>query len=216
MKNIIIAFFLMLAPVGVTAQYQKAQEKAPLVNVPLENFASQQKVLFNFGWKFQLVTNENKNTDFASPVLDDSSWRTLDLPHDFQFEQPCTENGGGARGFKPMCEGWYRKSFPTDPSWKGKRVVLDFGGIIYLGDVYLNGTKIASTDYGYVGLEADLTPFLRHDGDWTQERFTLVHGRRSVPRCISAGAASHAHRSPRGVYHHPRGFLLPGNGSRTG
>ena len=27
MKNIIIAFFLMLAPVGVTAQYQKAQEK---------------------------------------------------------------------------------------------------------------------------------------------------------------------------------------------
>ena len=28
MKNIIIAFFLMLAPVGVTAQYQKAQEKS--------------------------------------------------------------------------------------------------------------------------------------------------------------------------------------------
>ena len=164
-KNIVIIFFLMLVPVGVTAQYQKAQEKAPLVNVPLENFASQQKVLFNFGWKFQLVTNENKNTDFASPALDDSSWRTLDLPHDFQFEQPWTENGGGARGFKPMCEGWYRKSFPTDPSWKGKRVVLDFGGIIYWGDVYLNGTKIVSTDYGYVGLEADLTPFLRHDGE---------------------------------------------------
>ena len=57
-KNIVIIFFLMLVPVGVTAQYQKAQEKAPLVNVPLENFASQQKVLFNFGWKFQLVTND--------------------------------------------------------------------------------------------------------------------------------------------------------------
>ncbi len=109
--------------------------------------------------------NTHKPTDFASPALDDSSWRTLDLPHDFQFEQPWTENGGDARGFKPMCEGWYRKSFPTDPSWKGKRVVLDFGGIIYWGDVYLNGTKIVSTDYGYVGLEADLTPFLRHDGE---------------------------------------------------
>ena len=90
----------------------------------------------------------------------------------------------------PMCEGWYRKSFPTDPSWKGKRVVLDFGGIIYLGDVYLNGTKIASTDYGYVGLEADLTPFStsrrRKRGSRlclhrSQERLTLVHGRRSVP-----------------------------------
>lgn len=73
MKNIIITFFLMLAPAGVTAQYQKTQEKAPLVNVPLENFASQQKVLFNFGWKFQLVTNENKNTNFASPALPDLS-----------------------------------------------------------------------------------------------------------------------------------------------
>lgn len=28
-KNIVIIFFLMLVPVGVTAQYQKAQEKAP-------------------------------------------------------------------------------------------------------------------------------------------------------------------------------------------
>lgn len=225
MKNIIIAFFLMLAPVGVTAQYQKAQEKAPLVNVPLENFASQQKVLFNFGWKFQLVTNENKNTDFASPALDDSSWRTLDLPHDFQFEQPWTENGGGARGFKPMCEGWYRKSFPTDPSWKGKRVVLDFGGIIYLGDVYLNGTKIASTDYGYVGLEADLTPFLRHDGENVVAVYAST-GPKKGSRWYTGGGLfrdvylqvqNPTHIARHGVvYHHSRSFLLSGNGSRTG
>ena len=148
----------MLVSCRSNSPISESTGKSPLVNVPLEKFASQQKVLFNFGWKFQLVTNENKNTDFASPALDDSSWRTLDLPHDFQFEQPWTENGGGAR-FKPMCEGWYQESFPTDPSWKGKRVVLDFGGIIYWGDVYLNGTKIVSTDYGYVGLEADLTLF---------------------------------------------------------
>lgn len=38
MKNIIIAFFLMLAPVGVTAQYQKAQEKAPLVKCTFGKF----------------------------------------------------------------------------------------------------------------------------------------------------------------------------------
>ena len=73
MKNIIITFFLMLAPAGVTAQYQKTQEKAPLVNVPLENFASQQKVLFNFGWKFQLVTNENKKYQILPHLL----WMTL-------------------------------------------------------------------------------------------------------------------------------------------
>lgn len=164
MKNILITLLLTIIPSSVTiAQYQNVQEKAPLKNTPLEDFASQQKVLFNFDWKFQLVTDENKNTNFSSPALDDSSWRILDLPHDFQFEQPWTQAGGGARGFKPMCEGWYRKTFQANPLWKGKRVVMDFGGIIYLGDVYLNGHKIASTDYGYVGIEANLTPYLHFD-----------------------------------------------------
>lgn len=163
MKQLLLIFLLAVAPVGVTAQYQKAQEKAPQVNVPLEKFVSQQKILFNFDWKFQLITKENKDIDFASPTLDDSTWRILDLPHDFQFEQPWTQAGGGARGFKPMCEGWYRKTFHANPLWKEKRVVMDFGGIIYLGDVYLNGHKIASTDYGYVGIEADLTPYLHFD-----------------------------------------------------
>ena len=116
MKNILITLLSMLIPSSVImAQYQNVQEKASLVNVPLEKFVSQQKTLFNFDWKFQLVTEENKGTNFAAPALDDSSWRILDLPHDFQFEQPWTKAGGGARGFKPMCEGWYRKSFQADP-----------------------------------------------------------------------------------------------------
>ena len=58
-KNIVIIFFLMLVPVGVTAQYQKAQEKAPLVNVPLENFASARptaKLSQNFHVKNGLCT----------------------------------------------------------------------------------------------------------------------------------------------------------------
>lgn len=164
MKSLLITSLLVIIPSSVTmAQYQNVQEKALMKNTPLEGFVSQQKALFNFDWKFQLVTKENKGTNFATPALDDSSWRILDLPHDFQFEQPWTKAGGGARGFKPMCEGWYRKSFQADPLWKGKRVVMDFGGIIYLGDVYLNGHKIASTDYGYVGIEADLTPYLHFD-----------------------------------------------------
>ena len=159
---------LMLAlAMGLTtsAQYQEVKERKANGNRPLAEFAAEKDVLFNDGWKFQLVTKDNKTTDFASPQLDDSQWRTLDLPHDFQFEQPWTEGGGGARGFKPSCEGWYRKTFTVPESWQGLNVKLDFGGIIYLGDVYINGTKVASTDYGYVGLEADLTKHLRYGGE---------------------------------------------------
>lgn len=147
---------------AVNAQYQEIKDRKIGDNRPLSEFVNQHDVLFNNGWKFLLVTKENKNTDFASPQLDDSQWRTLNLPHDFQFEQPWTQGGGGARGFKPSCEGWYRKTFMAPKEWQGLSVKLDFGGIIYLGDVYINGIKVASTDYGYVGLEADLTKHLKY------------------------------------------------------
>lgn len=117
--------------------------------------------LFNFGWKFHHGDVEQA----ASNSYDDAGWRTLDLPHDFQIEQPWVEAAGGARGFKEPGIGWYRKSFRPSPSWKGRRVLLDFDGIIYYGDVWLNGTKIGSTEYGYIGLEADLTPLLRYGQD---------------------------------------------------
>ena len=159
-KHVLTALALLTA-MALQAQYQQAQPKGYKANAPLETFAAQRRTLWNFDWQFQLVTKENKDADFASPSLDDSQWRTLDLPHDFQMEQPWTKDGGGARGFKPMCEGWYRKTFVADMLWRGKQVTLDLGGIIYHGDVYLNGHKIASTEYGYVGLEANLTPHLK-------------------------------------------------------
>lgn len=161
MRKIFIFIALGLSLTAM-AQYQETNERKVGDNRPLAEFAEQYDMLFNSDWKFMLVTKENKNTDFARPALDDSQWRVLDLPHDFQFEQPWTEDGGRARGFKPMCEGWYRKTFTAPRLWEGLIVTLDFGGIIYLGDVYLNGVKVASTDYGYVGMEVDITKQLKY------------------------------------------------------
>lgn len=115
--------------------------------------------LFNFGWKFHLgdVKGAEAN-DF-----DDSAWRKLDLPHDYQIEQPWTKKGSSMRGYKPLGIGWYRKTFKADPAWKGKKVLLDFEGIMYLGDVWLNGKPIGSTEYGYLGFESDITSLLDYD-----------------------------------------------------
>ena len=118
-----------------------------------------QKVLFNFDWKFQL--GETANAESVS--LDDSSWRSLDLPHDYQIEMPWNEKANRSRGFKDMATGWYRKTFDADPAWKGRRVLLDFEGIMLHGDAYLNGQRIGCTDYGYLGFEADVTRLLKYD-----------------------------------------------------
>lgn len=153
MKWVIISVYCLMLPFSAEAQYEKVRQEDSPSNSDLQGFVSQQRVLWNFGWEFSLGTKQEE-------------WKRVDLPHDFQWEQPWQEKGS-AQGFKPSCEGWYRKTFKANPLWKGKRVTLDFGGIIYLGDVFLNGHKVASTDYGYVGFEADLTPYLDYKGDNT-------------------------------------------------
>jgi beta-galactosidase len=127
---------------------------------------------FNFGWKFHLGQADPQN-------LDTSGWRTIDVPHDFQIEQPwvapsadekANKSDGAsnfksrlsARAFKEMGEGWYVKTFTPAADLKNKRVIIDFEGIMYIGDVYLNGEHIGGTDYGYVGFEIDLTKKLKY------------------------------------------------------
>jgi len=57
--------------------------------------------------------------------------------------------------------GWYRYEFTPKDEWKGKRIVLDFQGIMLVGDVYLNGKRIGGTDYGYLGFDIDLSKLLK-------------------------------------------------------
>jgi len=118
-----------------------------------------QKQLLNFGWKFHAGEAENAEV----LAYDEAGWRTLDLPHDFQFEQAWDRNAGGARGFKAMGSGWYRKAFAADEAWKGKRILLDFEGIMLVGDVWFNGVKVGGTDYGYLGFEVDVTKLVSYD-----------------------------------------------------
>lgn len=124
-------------------------------------------LLFNFDWKFKLGEVQNAE----SPTFDDADWQQLDLPHDFQIEMPWNEKANRSRGFKDMATGWYRKTFEADKTWQGKRVMLDFEGIMLHGDAYLNGQKIGGTDYGYLGFEADITKLLK----WNGKNVLAVH-----------------------------------------
>lgn len=156
--SLIIALFCA-SVITTPAQYIEEARQPEKANIALTEFLAERNTLFNFDWKF----SEGNPANASAPDFDDSQWRSLDLPHDFQFEQPWDSLQSKARGFKPMCEGWYRKTFVASREWKNRQVLLDFGGIMYYGDVYVNGAKVASSEYGYVGLEADITHHLRYD-----------------------------------------------------
>lgn len=115
--------------------------------------------LFNFGWKFK--SGEIPNAQELN--FNDNDWRVLDLPHDFQFEQPWDQTANKGRGFKTLGVGWYRKTFKADASWVGRQVFLDFEGIMLHGEVWLNGKKIGGTSYGYLGFETNISNLIKYD-----------------------------------------------------
>ena len=137
----------------------------------------------NFGWLF----HEGDIANAQEVNINESDWRKVDLPHDFQIEQPWVapapdekadntdvaaniKSRLSSRGFKEMGKAWYRYHFTPSEDMKNRRVLIDFGGIMYVGDVYLNGAKVGGTDYGYVGFEVDVTDKLK----WGQDNVIAV------------------------------------------
>lgn len=132
-------------------------------------------ISLNSGWLFH--RGDLSGAELSS--FDTKDWETINVPHDFQISQPWVKPSAdekadadnpvanvasrlSSRGFKEMGSGWYRKNLFAEPAWKGKRILLDFQGIMLVGDVYLNGERIGGTDYGYLGFEIDITDKLKY------------------------------------------------------
>ena len=146
----------------------------PLMGTLSAEAAVRDTISINQGWQFHRGDVKNiaelKNTQSGDDVVN--------LPHDFLIgqdwvapdasERPDNSDAGSnvrsrlsSRGFKEMGIGWYRYELTPKDEWKGKRIVLDFQGIMLVGDVYLNGKRIGGTDYGYLGFDNDLSKLLK-------------------------------------------------------
>ncbi|MEO8533990.1 MAG: sugar-binding domain-containing protein [Flavobacterium sp.] len=118
----------------------------------------ERKQLFDYDWKFFLGdVSEAKANDF-----NDTSWRKLDLPHDWSIEgkiHPKNTTGGGG-GYFPSGTGWYRKTFQIPESWKAKKTAIYFEGVYMNSEVFINGKSLGVHPYGYTSFSYDLTPYL--------------------------------------------------------
>jgi beta-galactosidase len=102
--------------------------------------------------------------DFSSgpmPNFDDSSWRKLNLPHDWSIEGPFGPEYASGTGYAPGGIGWYRKHFRLDPALKGKAAAVEFDGVYDHSEVWLNGQFVGGRPYGYSSFECELTPLLK-------------------------------------------------------
>ncbi len=155
--------------------------------------AERETVLLDQGWRFALGHAADPGKDFRYGLgasfakadswegavrtdFDDSSWRTLDLPHDWAIELPFVREPYSEdlkdHGFKPVGRafpetsvGWYRKRFVLPPGDAAKRIRLEFDGVFRDCRIWLNGFDLGHHEGGYSSFFFDATDLVLCGGE---------------------------------------------------
>jgi beta-galactosidase len=120
-----------------------------------QNAAPRTRDSFDFGWKFF----KGDAPGAQQPDFTDAPWRSVDLPHDWSIEGPFSQKEP-AQASLPAGIGWYRKRFNLPEAYRGRTVVIEFGGIYENSEVWINGQYLGKRPYGYIPFSYDLTPHL--------------------------------------------------------
>ena len=107
---------------------------------------------FNPDWLIYIGDPAGAETiDFA-----DSSWKRVTTP------RPWNEDDAFRKDIKDLSTGiaWYRKHFKLPPDTKNKKVFLEFEGIRFAGEFYLNGKFLGRHENGITAFGFDITDLL--------------------------------------------------------
>lgn len=103
---------------------------------------------FNTGW---LYCPEDR-AEFCETECDESPFEPVCLPHT-NVELPYHNFDNGQYQFVS----WYRRRFAVPDSLRGRRLFLDFDGVMMAAEVFVNGRRLAEHKGGYVPFSVDIT-----------------------------------------------------------
>jgi beta-galactosidase len=141
------------------AAAQGATTVVPTISaIPAVSTGARLTLPFDASWLFH-------RTDV--PGVDLSAWSNVNLPYDWAIAGPFSADAASKRGgaYLPSGIGQFRKIFTLPAADAGKRVEIQFDGIMSNGEVFINGHSLGLRPYGYVGVNYDLTPFLTYGAD---------------------------------------------------
>lgn len=174
-----------------------AAATAPASNSP------RQRLRLDDDWRFHFGHAEDLERDFgfganqrtlakqgrsgAKPDAadyDDSTWRSVILPHDWAVELPFVNNEdyrrnpadkddedyAAAHGYKPIGRkfpetsvGWYRRLITLDKADAGRCLWLEFDGVFRDATIIFNGYILERHDSGYTSFRVDISDFINTD-----------------------------------------------------
>jgi Glycosyl hydrolases family 2, sugar binding domain/Glycosyl hydrolases family 2/Glycosyl hydrolases family 2, TIM barrel domain len=136
---------------------------------------TRQTISLDGQWQFWL----DKTGSLKLSTFDKTSAYTVSVPAPWQAHEGLRDAVG---------IGWYRRNFKLGAkSLKDGAVVLHFGAVDYLADVWVNGKKAGSHEGGYLPFDLDVTKLVTPGNntvvvrvDDTHERFSEIpHGKQS-------------------------------------
>jgi len=150
--------------------------------------ATREHQLMDLGWRFAFGHATDFAKDFetstgyftylakagygdgaASVQFKDSTWREVDLPHDWAVELPFSGSASHSHGYKTIgwkypetSVGWYRKKFDIQASDLGRKINIQFDGIHRNSTVWVNGFYVGNEKSGYASSVYDITDYLNY------------------------------------------------------
>lgn len=150
---------ILLSCLGVAAQYAPAGDK------------------IKTRWAEE-VTPDNALPEYPRPLMTRSTWLNLNGLWNYAItpkdeRQPVAYQGDILVPFcvESSLSGvqkevgadhalWYQREFSVPKDWKGQRVLLHFGAVDWMADVWINGIKVGSHTGGYTPFTFDVTQAL--------------------------------------------------------
>ena len=171
--KIITVFAMLFLMATVFAQKISNSELV----TPIDRLTPIRKIeLLDQNWKFTLGDLKVA----AKMDCDDSSWETVEVPHDWAIRKPfdlnqdmqwvrVKEDGDqavklrtGRTGALPIFgTAWYRKMIEIPANDSGRRIYVEFDGAMSHAKVYCNGEFVGEWPYGYSSFSFELTKFIR-------------------------------------------------------
>lgn len=128
---------------------QKEESSSPNIG----GSSQREKLNFNQGWKF-IRKNVPDAVDPAYSIKELERWESVDLPHTVRVE-PYTNSAKNYQG-----PATYVKHFPSQAQWKGKKLFLEFEGVMGVTDVWFNGKHLTAKQAAVTGTNSNYGGYL--------------------------------------------------------
>ena len=101
-----------------------------------------------------------------APDDKETGWMPVNLPHDWRVEQEYSDDKRLCmQGFLPGGIGYYRKVFKIPKSDEGKKIIIEFDGVMRNCSTWLNGCFLGDHIGGYTSFYYDITDLLKYGDD---------------------------------------------------